>query len=265
MMKNIPSTSLEKALALAHHTTGLGALIFTFFFCHNEETRIPALVLVGIWSLAALYNLANNLRWHWNTKQLQRRHVDYNTRVRNLESDLARLEENFFHENSMTPSMQTRIDLSIHNVLGLASIITDDPYHGLNSNLMQYNPDDDSLNTTYLHGVYSVTLYDRKFFVNRAGYDGTCGKAFRENRILIIPDTNKDPSAFLPFPDERTRLIGIINIPVVYKLDNSYYGVCLNIDSPIHGVINEGLRPRAEQIQKILSRIIELKKRMVMV
>jgi hypothetical protein len=146
------------------------------------------------------------------------------------------------------------IEVALSELLALAIAITDDPDHGLSANFMAFVPEDNKLIMTHVMGMYARWRIRREFFPDKPAQAGSCGKAFNEQRILIIPDCEADADTmWLPFPEERQLLKGVMNIPVPPRL-----GV-VNIDSPVKGVFSQSHQVRAIEIQRYMEDILNIR------
>jgi hypothetical protein len=155
-----------------------------------------------------------------------------------------------------------KLDLCADMVLCLATTITDRPDNRLSANYMEpfTTKDGEScLVITRAAGVYSQVRFAQERRLGSREESGTCGRAFSENKILLLPDLAKEEDVAF-FGSEKSSLGSVINIPVPGD-DGVKPGGVLNIDCPFTGVLSEKQRERAVRVQALMARTFALQRK----
>lgn len=198
-------------------------------------------------------------------ENLKRRYTDYQTLLRDVEKDVTEITNGVTarpRSKSARLKLVVDFDMAVSELLALAAHITDDPTHGLTSNLMEYLDRERRLYITHVFGTYGRWRFHRTFDPSNLLTAGSCGYAYRERRIIFVPDTSESPLMYWEAPFEKQLLKGVINIPLITNEEpKSIIGV-LNIDSPLPGLLTEeDCGPRAGELQHLATLLLEAKSR----
>lgn len=185
----------------------------------------------------------------------------FDSRKNSLETLIQDLRQIFTDQPQRKDRIRRAIDIAILQVLWVATALTDKLEHSLTSNLMEYDSEEDSLVITHALGMYARWRVFREFPVNDEKEGGSCARAWRDGKIVIIPDCSKSQDIMsFPFPEEKQLLKGVINIPVRMDVSLGGGGGVLNIDSPEADLLNQELEGRAREIQNLTREILTLRR-----
>jgi hypothetical protein len=223
---------------------------------------VGAFCVLSIWAGSIVYQEVKRLLLR---RALIARYTDYDELLKGVDADVTEL------KNRISAKLTSRIeraktaidiDVALSEVLSLAAHLTDDPTDGLTSNLMEYSEVDGRLHITHVFGTYGRWRVHRTFSPQDPIRGGSCGFAYREQRILYIPDTSEAPEMYWEAEHEKALLRGLINIPLIRANAHSRTVIgLLNIDSPLVDVLTEERwGSRVTQIQRIATTLLEAKR-----
>jgi len=219
---------------------------------------ITTSIAVTIWAILGVIHLLRKYREKRILLKLRGTYVTFDNRIKELQTLIEDLKQLLMHDPNNKIKLLQGIDSAILEALLVSSVITDNRDHPLSCNFMEFVPGKNILELTRILGMYNQRRLFRQFKIGKIGEEGSCGQAWREGQIIIIPNTSKqiDKMSF-PIPEEKNILRGVMNIPI--KIDDSYGGV-LNIDSPMEDILTDEYLEKAKSIQTCMREILLLRR-----
>jgi len=209
-----------------------------------------------VWIVLGITELLSVFWFNAGLKKVMKQVGSFEDQVTNIRALMD--EYNSWKESRPADSgvLQKKINLLLVECLFLATGITDNPRHGITANYMEYFPDQKRLYITQAVGSYWSWRLNRYFDPSDVQRSGSCGEAFRERQILIIPDTSKSNELYFTYDMERNLLLGVINIPIFFN--NMPVGV-LNIDSPRRNLFKgHVIKERVNEIKDLVEQVISM-------
>lgn len=148
----------------------------------------------------------------------------------------------------------TAVEKATAKFLALAVTIKEEDPTRVFANLMRFDPAENSLKIDLVHGFYRRSAHQRVFYLDGQRTEGSCGKAFRLEKPIIVDDARRDERASLTLDEKEERLISILSIPL------GRFGV-LNVDSqrPRYFRRTADLETRIQHLQRLGTNVMALR------